>query len=178
MSFNWFDVFVFGLTLLLALNGLMNGLFKEVFRLVGIIGGVFVASKYSAVAVKFIEHFYKIENASLASFAGFLVVLVVFWLCCLLIGNLLSKMLKLSGLGFVDKIGGVIFGGAKVFLILSILVFCVSRISFLNEKLENFAKSSISLNMLKNTGAYIMNEGSKYEQDSIRQNLEQALKGE
>ncbi|ECK7639161.1 CvpA family protein [Campylobacter jejuni] len=159
MNFYWFDAFILGFTLLLGLKGIINGLIKEIFGLLGIIGGVFIASKYATQAAEFIQStFYKIENQSLAGFAGFLAILIIFWIVCLLAGNFLSKLIKLSGLGFLDRIGGFIFGEAKIFLIFAILVFCVARIDFLNDKLDNFAKNSYTLNLLKETGSFIMNQ--------------------
>ncbi|MBZ7935157.1 MULTISPECIES: CvpA family protein [Campylobacter] len=159
MNFYWFDAFILGFTLLLGLKGIINGLIKEVFGILGIIGGVFVASKYSSSASTFIENtFYKIENQSLANFAGFLVILIIFWIVCLLLGNFLSKLVKLSGLGFLDRIGGFIFGCAKIFFIFAIFVFCIARIDFLNSKLNSFAKDSYTLELLKDTGSFIMNQ--------------------
>ena len=159
MSFSWFDAFILGFTLLLGLKGIVSGLIKEIFGLLGIIGGVFLASKYATLAAEFIQNnFYKIENQSLASFAGFLLILIIFWVLCLFFGSFLAKLVKLSGLGILDKIGGFIFGAAKVFLIFAILVFCVARIDFLNDKLNDFAKNSYTLNSLKTIGSLIMNQ--------------------
>ncbi|ARJ55820.1 CvpA family protein [Campylobacter cuniculorum] len=179
MNFYWFDVFILGFTLLLGLKGILNGLIKEAFGLLGIVGGVFIASKYSNQAALFIQDtFYKIQNESLASFVGFLALLILFWIFCLLFGNLLSKMVKLSGLGFLDRLGGFLFGGVKVFLIFAILVFCISRINFLNEKLENFAKDSYTLSLLKNAGSYIMNQplaekGLQNLHEEVKENLQE-----
>lgn len=75
-----------------------------------------------------------------------------------MLGNFISKLVKLSGLGFLDRLGGFIFGGAKVFLIFAILVFCVARIDFLNDKLNQFAQNSFTLTPLKNIGSFIMNQ--------------------
>lgn len=159
MNFYWFDAFILGFTLLLGLKGILNGLVKEIFGLIGIIGGVFLASKYANQVAAFIQNnLYKIENESLANFAGFLALLVLFWVVCLVFGNLFAKLIKLSGLGFLDKIGGFIFGGVKVFLIFAVLVFCITKIGFLNEKLNNFAQNSYTLPLLKETGSYIMNQ--------------------
>ncbi|MBK1972094.1 CvpA family protein [Campylobacter sp. 2018MI35] len=159
MSFYWFDLFVLGFTLLLGLKGILNGLIKEIFGLLGVIGGIFIASKYSIEATKLIQNsFYKIENESLASFAGFMVILILFWVFCLILGSFLSKLVKWSGLGFIDRIGGFLFGAAKIFLIFAIFVFCVSKISFLNDKLNSFAQNSYTLDLLKNVGSYIMNQ--------------------
>ncbi len=45
MEFNYFDIIVSVVILLLGLKGIINGFFKEVFGLVGIIGGIFLASR-------------------------------------------------------------------------------------------------------------------------------------
>ena len=86
MEFYWFDAFSLGFTLLLGLKCIVSGLIKEVFGLLGIIGGVFIASKYASQAAEFIQNtFYKIENQSLANFAGFLAILIIFWIICLVL---------------------------------------------------------------------------------------------
>lgn len=175
MDFYWFDVIILGFTLLLGLKGILNGLVKEVFGLLGIVGGVFVASKYTDWATSFVQNtFYKIQNESLASFVGFLFLLLVFWVLCLLMGILFSKMIKLSNLSFLDRLGGFLFGGTKVFLVFAILIFCITKINFLNEKLENFAKGSYTLDLLRNTGSYVMNQPLA---EQSLQNLKQEIKG-
>ena len=177
MNFYWFDAFVIGFTLLLGLKGILNGLIKEVFGLLGIIGGVFLASVYADKCAAFIcETFYKIENEALASFAGFLAILILFWIFCLLFGNFLAKLIKLSGLGFLDRMGGFVFGSAKIFLVFAILVFCIARIDFLDDKLEKFAAGSYTLSVLKNVGSLIMNQSlSMPNLDEIRQDLQKDL---
>ena len=62
-------------------------------------------------------------------------------------------------------------------MIFAILVFCVARIDFLNDKLENFAKDSYTLNLLKDTGAFIMNQplaeqSLKETEQNLKENLE------
>jgi len=45
MEFNHFDLVIVSIILLLGLKGIINGFFKELFGLVGIIGGIFIASR-------------------------------------------------------------------------------------------------------------------------------------
>ncbi|QOR00274.1 CvpA family protein [Campylobacter lari] len=157
-NFSWFDVFVLGLTTILGLKGLVSGLFKEIFGLLGIVGGVLLASRYAKEIAEIINNnFYAIENENLAIFAGFLVLLIVIWVACMALGNILSKIFSMSGLGFIDRIGGFLFGSAKIFLIFAILVACINNIEFLNASLEKYAKNSYTLDLLRQTGDFIMN---------------------
>ncbi|TXE82957.1 CvpA family protein [Campylobacter peloridis] len=157
-NFSWFDVFVVGLTIILGLKGLVSGLFKEIFGLLGIVGGVLLASRYAKDVAQIINNnFYQIQNENLGIFAGFLTLLIVIWVVCMFLGNILSKMFSMSGLGFIDRIGGFLFGSAKIFLVFAILVACISNIEFLNSSLEKYANNSHTLDLLKKTGEYIMN---------------------
>ena len=72
-NFYWFDILIFGLTFLLGLKGIVNGLIKEIFGLLGVIGGVLLASRYAQTAGNLInDRIYKINNEELIIFAGFL----------------------------------------------------------------------------------------------------------
>ncbi|WP_139452243.1 CvpA family protein [Campylobacter armoricus] len=165
-NFSWFDVFVIGLTLVLGLKGLVSGLFKEIFGLIGIVGGVLFASRYAKEISEIINNnFYQIQNENLAIFAGFLVLLIIIWIVCMVLGNVLSKMFSMSGLGFIDRIGGFLFGSAKIFLVFAILVACVNNIDFLNSSLKKYAENSFTLEILRKTGEYIMN--TDFTQNSI-----------
>ncbi|HEC1797844.1 TPA: CvpA family protein [Campylobacter lari] len=155
-NFSWFDVFVLGLTVILGLKGLVSGLFKEIFGLLGIVGGIFLASRFRNEAADIINGFYHIQNENLAIFAGFLILLIVIWVACMALGNILSKIFSMSGLGFIDRIGGFLFSVAKILLVFAILVACVNNIEFLNSSLEKYTKNSYAFNWLGKIGGYIM----------------------
>ncbi|MBR8462427.1 CvpA family protein [Campylobacter sp. faydin G-24] len=126
-AFNWFDIVVVALVLILGIKGLFNGLIKEAFGLIGLIGGLIVASRFSAQAETLInENIYKFDNASMLQFVGFVALWIVFWILCLLIGKFLSKMIALSGLGFLDRFGGFIAGSGKIFLIFAAVIAVIS----------------------------------------------------
>ncbi len=155
----WFDILVFGVTLLLGLKGIINGLVKEFFGLLGIVGGVLLASRLAKSASDFInKNIHDLNNPELGQFIGFLCVLIIFWLVCLFLGFVLSKLIKLSGLGFLDRLGGFGFACVKIFLIFAILLFCLSEFSFLKKKLDEFTKDSFIVPVLEKTGAFIMND--------------------
>lgn len=154
----WFDILICGLTLLLGIKGIVNGLVKEFFGLLGIIGGVLIASRLANKASAFINsNIHNINNEDLGKFIGFLLVLVIFWLFCLGIGFVMAKLVKMSGLGFLDRLGGFVFGCVKVFLIFAILFFCINELNFVKQHLDKYTKESYIVPVLEKTGAFIMN---------------------
>lgn len=157
MSENYiFDIIIIALSVLLGLKGIINGIVRELCGLLGIVGGVLIASRLASEVAIWINKLYKIDNENLAIFAGFLLVLVVVWVFFIAVGNLVSKLLSLSGLSFLNRIGGFIFGVAKVFFIFSILIAAISNIYFLNQKLAAYTAKSKLYPILLASGNYIM----------------------
>ncbi len=153
-----FDLGVAALVLILGIKGVINGLIKEVFGLVGLIGGIVVASRFAKDAGELVsEKVYKLDGDSVLFFMGFLVLLIGFWLACLAIGAFLSKMVGLSGLGFLDKIGGFIIGSAKIFLAFSVLFAIISNMQTINSKIEPYFQGSKLYPILLSSGKWIMN---------------------
>ena len=46
----WIDIAVVAFTLILGIKGIINGLIKELFGLIGLIGGLVIATRFSDVA--------------------------------------------------------------------------------------------------------------------------------
>ena len=56
----WFDIIIIALVLMLGIKGILNGLIKEAFGLIGLIGGLIIASRFSDLAGEFItKNIYK-----------------------------------------------------------------------------------------------------------------------
>jgi len=153
----WIDIAVVALTLILGVKGIINGLIKELFGLIGLIGGLVIATRFSDVAEKFInENIYKFDNSSMLQFVAFVSLWMVFWLICLLIGKFLAKMLALSGLGFLDRLGGFVVGSAKIFLTFA-AVLAVASGTGVNSLIEPYVKDSKIYPVLLSAGKWITN---------------------
>jgi colicin V production protein len=153
----WIDIAVVALTLILGVKGIINGLIKELFGLIGLIGGLVIATRFSDVAKKFInENIYKFDNSSMLQFVAFVSLWMVFWLICLLIGKFLAKMLALSGLGFLDRLGGFVVGSAKIFLTFA-AVLAVASGTGVNSLIEPYVKDSKIYPVLLSAGKWITN---------------------
>lgn len=157
MEISYFDIVVGAIILLLGLKGILNGFFKELFGLIGIIGGVFVASRAGNSMGQMInDSLLHIQNQAAINFTGFLITLAVFWLAMIAIGFAFKKLSKISGLGPVDKIMGFVVGAGKFFLIIAVVAYAVYNIKVVRSNMQNTMNSSILLPVLVETGGFIM----------------------
>jgi len=153
---NYFDLIIFGLVGLLGLKGLFRGFIKEIFALIGIVGGVFIASRFASVIGETIATIIPIDNNNTMMLIGFVASLVAFWILAYILGTIISKVFSLSGLGIFDRFLGFVFGAGKVFLLFSIIVYAVSQVDAINKKLTDATQNSIAYPLLKQTGGYII----------------------
>ena len=177
MEFSIFDLIVGSIILLLGLKGIFNGFFKELFGLLGIVGGIFIGSRIANDVGSFLSNaLFKFDSPAAINFLGFLVSLAVFWGLMLGIGILFKKFSNLSGLGFMDKVLGFIFGSGKFFFIASVIVFAIYNFKAVRDNFD--MEGSIMFPALVETGRLIMQiDGSEVVDDlnsSIDKGVESA----
>lgn len=151
------DLVSISLILFLGIKGILRGFVKEVFGLIGIIGGIFIASKYAQAAGEYVDaSFLSLQNKASVYLIGFIVVLILFWAIATFIGMLLGKLVNSSGLGIVDKILGFIVGGAKIFLIFSVIIYVLSSIGIFKSSLNSIFEGSMMYPIFKDVGSKIV----------------------
>ncbi len=157
MEFNYFDLIATIIILFLGLKGIINGFFKEVFGLVGIVGGIFIASRVGdEVGQTLSDLIFNFQSHAAISFTGFIATLFVFWLAMLGVGFVFKKLSILSGLGPLDKILGFIFGASKFFFIAAVIAHAVYNIKAVKSTISPYVQTSILFPILVDTGSYIM----------------------
>ncbi|MBE0494926.1 MAG: CvpA family protein [Campylobacterales bacterium] len=153
----WFDIITISLILLLGFKGIINGFVKETFGLLGVVGGIFIASRYAQEAGKFIDSaVYAFENKASLFLVGFIAILLCFWILCLLLGQIVGKLLSLSGLSGIDKIAGFFVGSAKIFLVFSIFIAAISNIDFVQKKIDTYMTQSFMYPIFMEVGQKIV----------------------
>jgi membrane protein required for colicin V production len=180
IDFNYFDITIGAIVLILGIKGFMNGFIKEVFGLVGLIGGVYLGSRLAGSAATFIDtNFIHIENAALIKLLGFLAILTVVWLGATILGSVLSKLTSASGLGFINRLLGFIAGGGKYFIIFALIVTALSNVTLVKDNIEKYVKDSVLYPYLLQTGASIIHLDPKVlglEQSSTTEVVSAAVK--
>lgn len=157
MDLNYFDVAVGSIILLLGLKGLLNGFSKEVFGMVGIVGGVFVASHIGGYIGTFLsDTLFHFESATAVNLIGFIFALGIFWLLMVALGAGFKKLSSLSGLGPLDRGLGFIVGSSKFFFIFSIIVYALFSVTAIRENFEEKMAESFFYKPMLATGDFIL----------------------
>jgi len=157
IDFNYFDITISTIVILLGIKGFMNGFIKEIFGLAGLVAGVYFGSRFADTAATFInDNFLQMQNPSLLKLLGFLAVLIIVWLGATLLGSILSKLTSVSGLGFINRFLGFIAGGGKYFIIFALIVTALSNVTLVKENLGKYVKHSMLYPYLLKTGSAII----------------------
>ncbi len=158
LHLNAFDLIIGAIVLILSIKGTLNGLVKEAFGLLGLVGGVYIASRTAQAAAGFVDtNFYHLENQTALKLIGFMVVFAIVWIVCIALGNLFSKLTHASGFGFINRLGGFIAGGGKYLLIFAVIVSALSNVTLIRDNLEQKLQDSILYPYLKTAGSYLIN---------------------
>jgi len=157
MDFNYFDVSIGAIILILGIKGFMQGFIREAFGLVGLVAGVYFASRLAPEASAFIDkNFFHMENESLLNLLGFLAILVLVWTGATILGTIFSKLSSKSGLGFFDRLLGFIVGGGKYFIIFALIITALSNVTLVKDNLEKYVKDSVLYPYLTAAGTYLI----------------------
>lgn len=157
MDMNYFDVAVGSIVLLLGLKGLMNGFSKELFGLIGIVGGLFVASHIGGPIGTFLnENLLHFETVAAINLVGFIFTVGIFWLLMAALGAGFKRLSTLSGLGVLDQILGFVVGASKFFFIMSVIVYALFSVTAIRENFGEKMKDSIFFEPMVATGDFIL----------------------
>jgi membrane protein required for colicin V production len=65
IDFNYFDVAIGSIVIILGIKGFLNGFIREIFGLAGLVGGVYLASRFAPLAADFIDqNFLHLKNVA------------------------------------------------------------------------------------------------------------------
>jgi membrane protein required for colicin V production len=156
-GFNYLDIIVLFLIVLLGLKGYINGLLKEIFTLVGIVGGIFIASRYSYEIGELIhQNIFELDNDGKKNFAGFILGIVGFWLGLNVVRYIIEAIASDTAFSTVNKLLGIIVSSVKIFAILAVITHSVSNFEVVQKNIKELTDESFMYPILKKSGAYII----------------------
>jgi len=102
-------------------QGISKGFVKQVISTISIIVGAWAAFHFSSMVSAWLAQYFtvdpKVLNIIAFSVVVILAILLLYWL-----GELITKVIKISALGWLNTILGILFGIIKVALILGLLI--------------------------------------------------------
>jgi len=104
---NWLDIVILVLIAISTLLGLRTGIIKAALSLVGVIVGVILAGRYY---VPLSEQLSFISQAGVARTVAFAIILVGVMVLAAVLASVLKRAVSLVMLGWVNRLGGAIFG--------------------------------------------------------------------
>lgn len=116
---NPFDILIIVVLGYSLVRGLFRGLVKEVSSIIGVLGGFYAAYTYYKVLAGLLAGL--IHDTSYLNILSFLIIFCGVLIVVGVLGVVIKYLLNIAFLGWVDRIGGVIFGVLKGILIVSIL---------------------------------------------------------
>ena len=102
-------------------RGFTKGLIIELASLLALILGIYGALHFSSFTFEFLSHYVEIKTVYLQLVSYGLTFLIIVMLISFT-GKILTMLIKLVALGFINRMMGAIFGGIKVLLILSVFI--------------------------------------------------------
>jgi membrane protein required for colicin V production len=157
-DFNYFDVTIAVIILILGIKGFMQGFIKEVFGLIGLVAGVYFAARLAPEAATLIDtNFIHLENESILRLIGFLAILTIIWLSATILGSIFAKLSNQNGISIINRLFGFITALGKYFLIFALIVTALSNVSLVKDNVGKYVKDSILYPYLEETGAYLIN---------------------
>lgn len=116
----WIDFTLIGMVLICVVTGLLRGFIKEVFSLafwlLACWVGLSFSSEFSGFLVSAISH------PSARMVASFVALFAITLSLGGLIGFLLSVLVRKTGLTFVDRFGGMVFGVVRGMIVVTVVV--------------------------------------------------------
>ena len=104
---NWLDIVIIAVLIISTIVGLRTGIIKAVLSLAGLIIGVILAGRYY---VPFSEQLAFIPQANVAKIVAFVIILIGVMVIAGVLASLLKWTVSVVMLGWVNRLGGALFG--------------------------------------------------------------------
>ena len=135
------DVVVIVFALIMATKGMIRGLVRELFGLIALFAGIFVAHAYHAYLGHLIASYITVSLTT-ANISAFFIIFFAVYIALFLVGLTISSMIRKIDLGFIDRVFGFAFGAFKAFLVVMILVLLVDSFSMFAPMARSLRKDS------------------------------------
>jgi membrane protein required for colicin V production len=146
------DIVLIALLIMALLKGLRKGLIVAVFSFLALLIGLVAATKLSAITASYLQGTVNVS----AKWLPVIAFIVVFLLASFLVrlgAKAIEKLAKIAMLGWLNKIGGVLFFQLMYVMVFSVVLFYGSRLHIISEEA---IKKSVSYPLIQNLGPNVI----------------------
>ncbi|HIF73051.1 MAG TPA: CvpA family protein [Dehalococcoidia bacterium] len=128
-ALDWVLVIAFALT---ALWGYKTGLVNAVLNAVAIYVGLFLSGLFAGRVLSLIWD--GVESGAVSTAIGYLIIFVAVFLASRIVSSIIKKALKVTFMGWIDNVGGIVIGLVAGVLISGGIMTVVARYSFVDDQ--------------------------------------------
>ncbi|TLE08673.1 CvpA family protein [Helicobacter bilis] len=155
---HYVDIAVIIIVAVLGLRGLKNGLIHEIMGVLGVVLGIYFASKYCIDGAKYIELVgLSFENRHILLMFAFILILALVWIGFLVLGVIVARFVViLPEIAIINYFGGYVFSALKYFVILCVVVYGLTQVGFLKDPIKNLTEGTRSYPIMYEVAEKIM----------------------
>ncbi len=170
---NVLDLIIGIVLVLFAIAGLRKGLIIEAFYLASFIFGAYGAMHFSDAVADWMSDFINVSEDYIA-IISFIVTFIIVLILVRILGRILSRLLEAISLGFIDKIGGLIFSILKGALLVSVFIM-IMNVFGVSDLIDNDLRKSSRLYTLSESIANTIYDNREDFEDSIEDVLDRSM---
>jgi membrane protein required for colicin V production len=157
MAINPIDLIVGSLILVLGLKGVFNGFRRELFGFVGLIGGVFIASRAADPLASLVERqLFQLSNPAALRLIAFILILLLIWGGVSYLGRFFEER-SVSGIPSpLSRFAGFLVATTKYFLVFAMILTALYQTPLVRNSLQKHVKSSLLFPYLAPAGRVLI----------------------
>lgn len=155
---HYVDIAVIIIVAVLGLRGLKNGLIHEIMGVLGVVLGIYFASKYCIDGARYIELVgLSFENRHILLMFAFILILALVWIGFLVLGVIVARFVViLPEIAIINYFGGYVFSALKYFVILCVVVYGLTQVGFLKDPIKELTEGTRSYPIMYEVAEKIM----------------------
>ena len=126
MSFTPPDIIICLILGFFTFNGFLHGFIEEMARLISLVGGFILASKFHNLLIPYIKPY--IDSGPIQVTMAYMGVFILSVIVITIIAKVLQKFIELALLGWLNRLLGLLLGLLKGFLITSLIIFIIQTL--------------------------------------------------
>lgn len=169
---NIFDIIIVVVLSFCLIRGFLIGMVRQISSIVGVLAGFLAAIRYYPLLTGYLKEW--IDTPGYRDIAAFMILFCIVFIVVILLAWIIHYLMKVSKIGWVDRVLGVIFGAVKAALVVSILLVALTTflppgtgvvqqsrlaryLTPISEKIALFVTDKVKIKYNKNIDKYLKN---------------------